>query len=388
MSVSPIHDFFRTCCQDKRVLVSVGSGGVGKTSSAAALALMSAVSGWANTLVMTIDPARRLANAFGLNAFGNSITPIDAALLKQVAPHTAPKALYATMLDVSQAFDEMVSRYAPQDQIENLKSNRLYQLLLHRLAGLQEYMAVSQLYDVVQDARYERIIIDTPPTAHALDFLDAPSRFIRFFEHDTLRWLMESKARKLSFRLLDVGASLFSNTIGKLSGVEILSEIAEFIATFEPVLKGFQSRAQNIETLLKSRDLGFLIVTAPTHQQIDEALFFYQTLRTIGPKPCAIIVNRTHPPLPQSALSQEALIELTRARASHSDSAAIAKRALAWGADYQAAAALEVREIERLKSQIDSRIPVLTIREQPQDVHNLASLHALGLTVIQAFGAL
>jgi anion-transporting ArsA/GET3 family ATPase len=344
---------------DKRVLVCVGSGGVGKTTTSAALALQAALAG-KRTLVLTIDPARRLANALGLQEFGNEATPVD------IGP--ASGSLAAMMLDMKRTFDDMVTEYMPDPAArERLHGNRLYRSMSEALAGVQEYMAVSKLYDVLALGQYDLVVLDTPPTAHALDFLDAPRRFTDFLDNDALQWILKSGlvAGRVGFRLFDLGLGYIVKTLGRVAGIDVLRDIAEFVAAFEPLFHGFRARAEKVNTLLRSPALGFLIITAPTHTQIDEALFFERKLRGEHLTLLASVVNRLHLPLPASELDPARIATVL-------PDPALAAAARDAGERYNAMAANEAQEMARLTGR------VLFAEELREDVHDLAGLRRLG----------
>lgn len=350
----------------KKVLVCVGSGGVGKTTTAASLGLHAALRG-RHVLVLTIDPARRLANALGLKEFGN--------LAHEVPLPGASGSLAAMMLDMKQTFDDLVYEYSENaEQRRAIRENRFYRSMSQALAGVQEYMAVAKLYDVLQSGEYDLVILDTPPTSHALDFLGAPSRFVEFFDQEVLAWVLKlsSSAGKVGLRLFDLGTSYVLKTLGRFVGLEVLREIGAFIHSFQPLFRGFRERAEKIDELLESPELGFLIVTAPTQQQIDEALFFHLKLEGEGHGLGAIIVNRLHPALPESCVDAAAHRSL---RALVGDAA---DAAIAVGVAHNQTAAAEEREIRRLRTETRGKVPVVTVPELDEDVHDLAGLTELG----------
>ena len=370
----PPSDLFKRILRDKRVVVACGSGGVGKTTTSAALGLFAALAG-KRVLVLTIDPARRLANALGLEEFGNSARAVSLAELG-FEPQPGGS-LSAMMLDMKQTFDDMVADYAahPGD-LERIRQNRLYRSMSQALAGIQEYMAVAKLYTVLQTNAYDLIVLDTPPTSHALDFLDAPRRFVDFLDHDALQWLLKSTATagKLSFRLLDVGSSYMMKTIGRLSGVDILREIGEFVSSFYPLFLGFKDRSDKIAQLLVSRDLVFVVVSAQTQPQIDEALFFHRKLLHEGLRALSVLVNRLHRALPEDAVDASA----TTALQTLLGDPALAAAAMQAGADHNALVTAEQVELRRLKGEVEVHAPVCGVYELDEDVHSLQGLFAMG----------
>lgn len=348
--------------KQKRVVVCVGSGGVGKTTTSAALAVRAAQEGQ-RVLVLTIDPARRLANALGLSEFGNQATAVD---LQQLG--TAQGSLFAMMLDMKQTFDDMVGEYiVDPNERQKLHANRLYRSLSSALAGVQEYMAVSKLYDVHQSGAYDLVILDTPPSSHALDFLNAPTRFVEFLDNDALQWLLKNvlSASRVGFKaLFDLGSGYILKSLGKIAGVEVLKEIAEFISAFEPLFHGFKARADKVNQLLQSSELGFIIVTAPSRAQIDEALSMQSEIERRRLALLGVVVNRTH----------QAVAATPSAESCQSwfGSAALADEALAALARHNEMVGDEHKQIGRI-----SKVPVLTARELNEDIHDLGGLSRL-----------
>ncbi|HEY5677175.1 MAG TPA: ArsA-related P-loop ATPase, partial [Myxococcales bacterium] len=253
----------------KRVAVCVGSGGVGKTTVAAALALGRALQG-GKVLVCTIDPARRLANALGLEALGNVESHVPAHKFREAG--LAPKGqLFAMMLDVKRTWDDLVARHAPdRARQERIYQNRIYQQLSGALAGSQEYMAMEKLYELATERDYDLIVLDTPPTAHALDFLEAPERILDFLGNESARLLLAPavSAGKLGLRLLQLGSSYVAKTLGKFTGAEVLRDLAEFMATFQGMYEGFKDRAAAVRALLAEAQVGFVIVASATPRSV------------------------------------------------------------------------------------------------------------------------
>jgi len=354
---------------EKKVVVVCGSGGVGKTTTSAALGLYAALAG-KRVLVLTIDPARRLANALGLEEFGNLAREVQLQTLG-VTPKPGGS-LSAMMLDMKQTFDDMVADYSSGvEEQRRIRENRLYKSMSQALAGIQEYMAVAKLYTVLETGAYDLIVLDTPPTSHALDFLDAPQRFVSFLDHDALQWLLKSTsaAGKMGFRLLDIGSSYMMKALGKLAGVDILREIGEFVAGFYPLFLGFKDRAEKISQLMLSPELGFIIVCAPTQPQVDEALFFQRKLQREGLRALAVICNRVHHPLPDFSDAEIAAATLTPE---------LTHAALELAAEHRRLTDSEKVQLERLRKDIASASQVLSAFELTEDIHSLSGLFRLG----------
>jgi anion-transporting ArsA/GET3 family ATPase len=289
----------------KRVLVCVGSGGVGKTTVAATLALRAAVDG-RSSLVCTIDPAKRLANALGLSALGNTETQVSSQVLQALG--VKPKAsLHAMMLDMKQTWDDLITRFAPPDQRERILANRFYQSLSTALAGSQEYIALEKLWELRRRSAYELIVLDTPPTAHALDFLDAPNRILDFLDNEAAKWLLTPalKAGKFGLSLFNLGSSYAAKTLSKFTGVETLQELSSFMLAISTMNEGFRERARGVRELLKDPQTGFVLVTGPHPERLDEVTHFRSLLKQNQMEVLALVVNRVHP-LPPPSLWDDA----------------------------------------------------------------------------------
>lgn len=306
------HPSLAPALAQKRVLVCVGSGGVGKTTVSATLALRAAVDG-RSSLVCTIDPAKRLANSLGLSALGNTETQVPATVLESLG--VRPKAaLHAMMLDMKQTWDELITRFAPPDQRDRILSNRFYQSLSTALAGSQEYIALEKLWDLRRRSAYELIVLDTPPTAHALDFLDAPNRILDFLDNEAAKWLLTPalKAGKVGLSLFNLGGSYVTKALSKFTGVETLQELSSFMLALSSMNEGFRERARGVRELLKDPQTGFVLVTSPNLERLDEVTHFHALLKQNGMEVLALVVNRVHPTPPPSLWEDAA--RLTPAR--------------------------------------------------------------------------
>lgn len=289
---SPIHDIVAK----KQVIVCAGAGGVGKTTTAAAIAVRAAIDG-KKAAVLTIDPAKRLASSLGLKELSND--PVKVSLRKFTAAGLKPKGeLYAMMLDTKTTFDKVVTQYAPSpEQAERIINNRFYKNISGTLSGTQEYMAMEKLYELHADGGFDLIVIDTPPTRNALDFLDAPRRMTDFFESRVLRWFLipYMKAGGGVFRVANVAATAFLRIVTKIVGAEVLQDTAEFFGNLEGMYEGFKQRARDVAALLKSDVTSFVVVTSPAADSVSEATFFASRLNESGLPFGALVVNRVHP---------------------------------------------------------------------------------------------
>ncbi len=275
-----------------RLLVVVGAGGVGKTTLAAALGVASARAG-RRSLVMTFDPSRRLKDTLSVG---------DAAARKPVAVETeGPATLHASLLDARWTFDRLVDRYAPDEAARRrIRDNRFYRRLRGNLAGILEYMAVERLYEVAQETRYERIVLDTPPTAQALDFIEAPDRITGFLNSGAVRfasrsWFDESGRLRPAKHLGWLGRGL-ERMLDEMVGLDLLRDLSEFIQAFDPLYEGFRSRAEAVRHLLRSRETLFVLVAGPGRERVPETMFFARRLEEAGYRVGPVIVNRVHPP--------------------------------------------------------------------------------------------
>lgn len=278
------------------VLVCVGSGGVGKTTIAATLALRAAVEG-KSALVCTIDPARRLANSLGLSELGNTESRIPNEQLASAGlPAGTP--LFAMMLDLKQAWDEFIERHAPANRREEILSSRFYRSLSTALAGSQEYIAMEKLWQLRAERDYGLIVLDTPPTAQALDFLDAPNRVLDFLDNEAARWLLTPMltAGKIGFQLFNLGGSYIARTISKLTGTETLQELATFMLAISGMNESFRERARQVRALLAGERTAFVLVVSPNLDGIDEAVHFHTLLQQNHMAIAAVVVNRVQPP--------------------------------------------------------------------------------------------
>ncbi len=282
------------------LLVCVGSGGVGKTTLASAMGLISAQAGH-DTLVMTFDPSLRLKDTLGVGDPADTGSGAAAEQEQEVrVAFDAPGTLHASLLDARRTFDRLVARHAPDDAArERILRNPYYDHLAGHLGGILEYMAVERLYEVAQEGRYQRIILDTPPARQAIDFLEAPQRIVSFLDSGALkialrRWFDEDgrlmPSRSLGF--LGRGVERF---LDKIVGLKLLRDMSEFFQAFEPLFAGFRQRAAEVEKLLAASSTQFLLVAGPGESRNPDTLFFARKLQEAGWNLGPIVVNRVHP---------------------------------------------------------------------------------------------
>ncbi len=275
---------------DSPLTIVVGSGGVGKTTLAAALGLRSAAAGH-RTLVMTFDPSRRLKDALGIgDAAGNVEVPVEG---------TGGR-LCASLLDARETFDRLVARYAPDAEArERILNNDYYQHLAGHLGGILEYMAVERLYEVASAGRYDRVILDTPPTAQAIDFLEAPQRIVEFLDSGALKialapWFAGDGRLRATSGLGFVGRGL-EHFLDRVVGIKLLRDMSEFFRAFGPLFDGFRERAAETERLLGDPGTLFVLVAGAGEARVPDTLFFARKLKEAGYRLGPVVVNRVHP---------------------------------------------------------------------------------------------
>ena len=294
-AMSPLHGLIT----QKRTLVVVGPGGVGKTTTSASLALQAARQG-KTVLVLTVDPARRLASSLGLSEMSHEAVRVDDALFQE-AGLSCEGALYAMMLDTKRTFDALIERHAPSDAIkERIFANPFYQQAAGAMAGTQEYMAMEKLYEVRHEREgfFDLIVLDTAPTTSALDFLTAADRLGGFLGSNALQGLlsMARKAGRMGFGLLKVNNFLVRR-LTKMVSMETLLGLLEFLESFQQMHRGFADRAQRVKALLHDdRNNAFVVVGATEDAVVDELCYFHDTLREHGMPVGSVVLNRVRQP--------------------------------------------------------------------------------------------
>lgn len=282
---------FEQLLSAREIVVTCGSGGVGKTTTAAALGAMAAAELGGKVLVLTVDPARRLASALGLERFGNVEVRVDDALFH--AAGVEPRGeLWAAMLDTKESWDALVRMHAPDDQTrDSILANPLYQNVTGKFVQSHDYIAMERLYEIHASGRYDLIIVDTPPTRNALDFLEAPERMADFFSSRLLRWLIAPYRS----RLVTVASKPFYRVADAILGAQFLADIAEFFILFQTMYDGFVERARSVERLLADRRTSFVVVSTLESAPVAEAEYFIEALSsrkfTLG----GVVLNKVLP---------------------------------------------------------------------------------------------
>jgi len=349
----------RSLIESADIIVTAGSGGVGKTTTAAVLALEGAMHG-RRAVVVTIDPAKRLADALGLEGLSN--TPF------QIAGEW-PGELWAMMLDTKSTFDDLVTRHStdPQ-QAERILANRFYKNISGALSGTQEYMAMEKLYELHNAGQFDLVVVDTPPTRHALDFIDAPRRLTRFLDHRLYRILM-TPTRGI-MKAANVAAQAFVRTLSKVVGAEVIDDAITFFTAFSGMEEGFKHRATTVFELLASERTAFVLVASPRRDTVEEADFFARRLGEAGISVKALIVNRMHPRF------GDGLAEATRERA-HTLEGSELGGLYANLADFRLVASREEEHLAGLAERV-APAPVLRVPFLQSDVHDLDGLSEVG----------
>jgi anion-transporting ArsA/GET3 family ATPase len=353
--------------EGKKVCICAGSGGVGKTTTSAAIAAGMAARG-KKVAVLTIDPAKRLADSLGLPELGNVERRVDTTVLENGGGEGGGE-LWAMMLDAKATFDEVIAKHAPDEETrDRILENRIYQQLSNALAGSQEYMAMERLFELHQEDRYDLLVLDTPPTRNALDFLDAPRRLTQFIEGRSLQVFMRPTG--LGMRLFGRGTSMMFSILRRLTGVDLLEDISEFFQAFSGMVGGFQERAKRVNELLADRHTAFLVVCGPQGEPIEEAVYFHRKLVEAKLPFEGVVVNKVHFESEYEVGPDEDVVgELIEALEDED----LATRAAASIADHRALARRDRRNIERLRAELRAR-PVIQVPYLDEDVHDLPGL--------------
>ena len=364
---------FSELVSGKSVIVCCGSGGTGKTTISAAIGLAGAEQG-RKACVVTIDPARRLADALGLDDLDNTPCRIDGDWSGELS---------AVMLDAKSTFDDLIARYAESpEQAERILQNRLYRNLTSALSGTQEYMAMEKLFELHSEGGFDLVVVDTPPTRHALDFVDAPRRLYNFLENRIFRLvLMPTRAY---LKAMTFAANALLRTISRVAGSEIVEDAIAFFRAFEGMEEGFRERARRVEELLADPGTAFVLVAAPREDSIDEAKFFAQRLAESSIPVSALAVNRLFPSFgpdqPPAGPGQPPAGDVPAAARGQRRPSSAEEDPRAYGElignlqGFLAVARREERYVEELAEEV-APAPVVRIPFLSEDVHDLVGLH-------------
>jgi anion-transporting ArsA/GET3 family ATPase len=367
----------------KEIVVTCGSGGVGKTTIAAALGTMAATHLGGKVLVLTVDPARRLAGALGLEAFGNVERQVPRDLFTDAGIEPLGE-LWVAMLDTKQSWDDLVRRHAPDPRTrDTILANPLYKNITGRFVQSHDYIAMERLYEIHASGRYDLVVVDTPPTRNALDFLDAPARMAEFMGSRLLRWLTVPYRS----RFITAASRPFMNVADRILGSKFLEDIAEFFTLFQSMEKGFRRRAKEVSRVLADRRTTFCVVTTLEAAPLHEAEFFIEALRDRRLHLGAIVMNKV---LPTSLTDRRAA---EAAGALETNGARVAKQIAEAGEldpalvgrvlsgvvssfhDFQRVARRQAEQRAELAAELDTTVAVPYV---DADIHDVAGLTALG----------
>ncbi|MFC4109818.1 ArsA family ATPase [Micromonospora zhanjiangensis] len=358
-----------------RIMVCCGAGGVGKTTTAAALALRAAEQHGRRTVVLTIDPARRLAQSLGLTELDN--TPRQ---VKGIDVEDSGGELHAMMLDMKRTFDDVVLAHTDPARAAEIFANPFYQAMSSTFAGTQEYMAMEKLGQLHARGEWDLIVVDTPPSRSALDFLDAPARLSRFLDGRMLRLLL-APARtggRSMFSLVTASFGMFSRVVQKILGAQLLTDLSGFVAALDSMFGGFRQRAEQTYRILQARETAFLLVAAPEPDAVREAAYFAGRLREERMPLAGLVLNRVHLPVVDRPSAQESL--------------AAADRLAELGGHETTVETLRVHAALVRQGAREQRVaagftdafpdvPTVAVTAQPADVHDIDGLRTIGAAI-------
>jgi len=352
-----------------RIVVTCGSGGVGKTTTAAAMALLAADAG-RKVAVLTIDPARRLAQSLGLEELDNDPRRVDVELADPGGE------LWAMMLDTRRTFDEMVAAHSTPDRAAAILANPFYKVISTSFSGTQEYMAMEKLSTLAAANKFDLIVVDTPPSRSALDFLDAPQRLSSFMDGRMIR-LLAAPSRGV-MKIVGAGFALFSRAVTTILGGQMLQDAAQFVQLFEDMFGGFRQRAQATFELLRATGTKFVVVSICEADSLREASYFADRLRAEHMPLAGLILNRTHPPLADlpAATAELAAQQLAR-------SAPLTAAVLGIHTERLAVRAAELHMRARF-DRVHTDLPIVEVPALPSDAHDLPALREIGHRLIRA----
>lgn len=357
-----------------RILVCVGRGGVGKTTMSALLARQAAASG-RRALVLTIDPARRLADALGIATLTDEPVRLN--------DPTLPGEMWAAMLKTDEAFAAILRSHMPDEaERASLEANRFYRFFATSLAGAHELAAAERLHDLANCGRFDIVVLDTPPALHASDFLDAPKRFHDALDSAAFHWLTGGKGGtgRRGIRI-GIGLSLVQKTISRFTGTEFLSELTEFLTQMSAMMEGFKVRAAETTALIRSEQAHFVLVTAPASDAPQSVSESAEAMQSRGCRVSALIVNRMMPPVALPADNRALVGLLHEAGLPRATAAALSERLRDSAAEAARFAASDEAMFRQLERRWSSTLAVEAVRSFPQEVSSLAALDAIRSTL-------
>lgn len=345
--------------KDKRIFLIGGPGGVGKTTVAAALGTRLALQGH-KTVVLTVDPAKRLAQALGFENFSSDLQPVTAVGDKEPM-------LYASMLDTQRYFDKVISRFAGSEEQRNkILNNRLYRIMVESLGGSHEYAAMERLLEFTKDSSFEKIVVDTPPSQNALDLLNAPQKLADFMDNSVLRWFQSSNT---PFSLFRQGTKVAMKLLEKLFGSDFFKSLAEVMDDLEGMHTGFRDRNLEVVQLLKSKATGFLLVSYPSEVRFNESVDFIRVLKEKEIPLSGVILNRLEKHFPKSLPASIQMDPIDRKKIDDL-------------LDYRNRL---VTEQQYWLSQFEKslgKVPLIQIRKKSEEIHDLETLSQMGESLL------
>jgi anion-transporting ArsA/GET3 family ATPase len=374
--------------ESHRIIVCCGSGGVGKTTTAASVALWGARRG-RRAIVLTIDPARRLADSLGIGPLGNTPRAVEPAWLEQ-AGIAVPGTLTAMMLDQKGSWDELIARHAPTLEVrDRILANSFYRQLSQSFAGSQEYMAVEQLGALDASGHYDLIVVDTPPTQHALDFLEAPDRLLNFLDRKIVKWFVKPSfsAGWSTLQTMNRTVGFLFHKVEDATGVTALAQVSDFFEAMGGLFDGFEARVARVTELLRDRETAFLLVAGPDEQVLGEAEYLVDQMSARGMPLKGVVMNRVHPCV--AADDDESLDGTGVGAAIRPWVAAVLARSSEHAVDrvvadlarnfvrHQARARGDAVRMEVFRGGLPEEVPVAEVPNLTRDVHDLGGL--LGL---------
>jgi anion-transporting ArsA/GET3 family ATPase len=361
-------------------VICAGSGGVGKTTTAAALAMGAAAQGL-KVAVVTIDPAKRLANSLGLEELGNEPHLIDRERFTAHGIEMRGE-LWALMLDAKRTFDELIEHLAPDPRTrDDVLSNRIYKQLSNAVAGSQEFTAIAKLYDLDAGGQFDLLVLDTPPSRNALDFLDAPERLTHFFQGRAIKVFLRPAG--FGGRILGKGTGVAFHLLRRVTGVDLLEDLSVFFRALGGMIDGFVTRAERVAALLSDPGTTFLIVTSPRHDPVEEAIFFHRKLREARMPFGGLVVNRMHAAPGLDGRVPQGLADQL--------GGALAGRVASSARELAALAARDELNVAHLRERLGDP-PLVIVPERQDDVHDVEGLahvraHLWGIAATAASGA-
>ena len=374
---------------EHRILVCAGSGGVGKTTTAASLAVWGALRG-RRAIVLTIDPARRLADSLGVGPIGNEPCPVPPETLAPLADEIGGS-LSAMMLDQKGSWDELVSRHAPSREVrDSILENTFYRQLSQSFAGSQEYMAVEQLGELDACGDYDLIVVDTPPTQHALDFLEAPDRLLAFLDKQIVRWFVRPgmTAGWSTLQTMNRTVGFLLKKVEEATGVAALAQVTEFFGAMGELFDGFEARVERVTALLRAPETAFLLVAGPDEHVLGQVDYLASQMAERHMPLKGVVMNRMHPILdvltaqPERADSVEALADtlaphVEAAVGGDADAGRVSEDLARNLVDWQMRARGDMLRTEIFRDGLPQGVPLVQVPNLPSDIHDLRGLASL-----------